>query len=511
MSEPALTSVAVTPSATETPDPRRWLILGIIAVAQLMIVLDSSIMNIALPSAAKDLGIASADLQWAITSYTLAFGGLLLLGGRIADYLGRKTTFVIGLVGFAFASGLGGAAATEGLLFAARALQGAFAALLAPAALALITVTFTEGRERAKAFGVFGAISGGGAAIGLLLGGVLTEYLNWRWCLFVNLPIALVTGALAVRYLRESKAPGDTKLDVPGAILASLGLATLVYGFTEAAKQEVGADGTLAAVGWTDPTVLGFLGFAVLCLVAFVVVETRVKNPLLPMRVALDRNRGGSYLVFFLVGAGLFSMFLFMTLYFQNVLGYTPLKAGFAFLPFSLGIIAMAGVVAQLLPRVGPKPLMLVGLALATTGMLLLLRTTPESSYATTVLPGIVVMSLGMAAVFIPASSTALVGVGKHDAGVASALLTTSQQVGGSLGLALLSTFSLSATATKLSDLTAGGADAAAQTTLATAQVAGFHVAYLGGAILLARGFLAALTLITAKKDDLPAESAVAA
>jgi EmrB/QacA subfamily drug resistance transporter len=511
VSEPALTSVVDAPSATETHDPRRWLILGIIAIAQLMIVLDSSIMNIALPSAAKDLDIASADLQWAITSYTLAFGGLLLLGGRIADYLGRKTTFIIGLVGFAFASGLGGAAANEALLFGARALQGAFAALLAPAALALITVTFTEGRERAKAFGVFGAISGGGAAIGLLLGGVLTEYLNWRWCLFVNLPIALVTGVLAIRYLRESNAPGDTKLDVPGAILASVGLATLVYGFTEAAKQEVGADGTMAAVGWTDPTVLGFLGFAVLCLVAFVVVETRVKNPLLPMRVALDRNRGGSYLVFFLVGAGLFSMFLFMTLYFQNVLGYTPLKAGFAFLPFSIGIIAMAGVVAQLLPRVGPKPLMLVGLALATTGMLLLLRTTPESSYATSVLPGIVVMSLGMAAVFIPASSTALVGVGKHDAGVASALLTTSQQVGGSLGLALLSTFSISATTSKLSDLVAGGADASAQATLATAQVAGFHVAYLGGAIMLALGFVAALTLITAKKDDLPADAAVAA
>jgi EmrB/QacA subfamily drug resistance transporter len=511
VSEPVLTSATDAPPEPVTHDPRRWLILGIIAIAQLMIVLDSSIMNIALPSAAKDLDIASADLQWAITSYTLAFGGLLLLGGRIADYLGRKTTFIIGLVGFAAASGLGGAAATEALLFGARALQGAFAALLAPAALALITVTFTEGRERAKAFGVFGAISGGGAAIGLLLGGVLTEYLNWRWCLFVNLPIALITGVFAIRYLRESKAPGDTKLDIPGAILASVGLATLVYGFTEAAKQEVGADGTMAAVGWTDPTVLGFLGFAVLCLVAFVVVETRVSNPLLPLRVALDRNRGGSYLVFLLVGAGLFSMFLFMTLYFQNVLDYTPLKAGFAFLPFSAGIILMAGVVAQLLPRVGPKPLMLVGLALATTGMLLLLRTTPESSYATTVLPGIVIMSLGMAAVFIPASSTALVGVGKHDAGVASALLTTSQQVGGSLGLALLSTFSISATADKLSDLAAGGADAAARSTLATAQVAGFHVAYLGGAILLAMGFVAALTLITAKKDDLPAEAAVAA
>ena len=492
--------------AAAAHDRRRWLILGVVAIAQLMLILDSAIMNIALPSAATDLGIPPQDISWAITAYTLAFGGLLLLGGRIADYIGRKRAFLIGLVGFAVASGLGGAAQSEALLFAARGLQGAFGALLAPASLAIITVTFTSGRDRARAFGVFGAISGGGAAIGLILGGILTEYLGWRWCLYVNLPIALIAVILGIRFVQESKAPGDRHLDVPGAVLSSLGLATLVYGFTEASKQQ--ADGT-GTVGWGDPVVVTLLAVATVLLVAFVIVETRVKNPLLPMRIVLDRNRGGAYIVFLMTGAGLFSMFLFMTLYLQNILGYTPLRAGFAFLPFSIGIILGAGVVSQILPRVGPRPLMLVGITMAIAGMLLLLRTTPDSSYVTTVLPAITIMSLGMAAVFIPASSTALVGVGKHDAGVASALLNTSQQVGGSLGLALLSTFAISATASKLTDLTGGGDPT--QGMLATAQVAGYHVAYLGGAALMFVALVAAAALISAKKDDLPTEAAVAA
>ncbi|HWJ86089.1 MAG TPA: MFS transporter, partial [Cellulomonas sp.] len=468
-------------------------------------------MTIALPSAAADLSISSENLQWGVTAYTLAFGGLLLLGGRVADYMGRKRAFIIGLVGFAVASAIGGAALNEAMLFGARALQGAFAALLAPAALSLITVTFTEGKERAKAFGVFGAISGGGAAIGLIAGGALTEYLDWRWCLFVNLPIALVTAIVAVPVLRESRAHGDTRFDIPGALLSIIGLVALVYGFTEAAKQTVGADGIPHALGWTDPKVVTLLAVAVLSLALFVLVEVKVKNPLLPMRILLNRNRGGSYLVFLLVGAGLFGMFLFLTLYFQNVLGYEPLHAGFAFLPFSLGIIIMAGVVAQLLPRVGPKPLMLIGLALAATGLLLLLRTTPTSSYFGSVFPALVIMSLGMAAVFIPASSTALVGVGGHDAGIASAVLNTSQQVGGSLGLALLNTFALTATADKIADLVGAGGDPASATVQATAQVAGFHVAYIGSAVMLILAFLVALTMISAKKDDLPTEGAIAA
>jgi EmrB/QacA subfamily drug resistance transporter len=514
VSEPVITTAsASTGAGAAVPDldPRRWRILGVIAITQLMIILDASIMNIALPSAAKALGMAPADRQWVVTAYTLAFGGLLLLGGRIADYTGRKRTLLIGLMGFALASALGGAAQNSAMLFGARALQGAFGALLAPAALAIITVTFTESHERAKAFGVFGAISGGGAAIGLLAGGVLTEYLSWRWCLWVNLPIAIVVLFLAIPIVRESKAGGDRRFDIPGAILSSVGLATLVYAFTEAAKQKTGANGLPHAVGWTDPLVLTLLAFAVVCLVSFVVLETRVKNPLLPLRVALDRNRGGSYLIFLLVGAGLFSMFLFMTFYLQSVLGYSPLKAGFAVLPFSGGIILMAGIVAQLLPRVGPKPLLIVGLIMASTGLLLLLRTTPTSSYVSAVLPGMIVMSVGLAMVFIPAASTALIGVQGHDAGVASALLNTSQQVGGSLGLALLNTFALTATATKLTDLIKGGADPTSPATQATAQVAGFHVAWAGAAIMLLVALVIAATVISAKKSDLPAQAMEAA
>jgi len=514
VSEP-VAAVAVTKPPVEAhheePDPRRWRILAIIAIAQLIIVLDSSIMNIALPDAAKDLKIQPANQQWVVTAYTLAFGGLLLLGGRVADYLGRKRAFVIGLIGFAVASAIGGFAPNQGMLYGARALQGAFAALLAPAALSLITVTFTEGKERARAFGVFGAISGGGAAVGLIAGGALTEYLDWRWCLLVNLPIALVTVAFAIPVLRESKAHGDTRFDIPGALLSIVGLVSLVYGFTEAAKQVTDPDGTVHTQGWTDPVVLAWLGAAVVALVAFVLVERKIANPLLPLRILLNRNRGASYLIFLLVGAGLFGMFLFMTFYLQNVLHYEPLKAGMAMLPFSAGIIVMAGVVAQLLPRVGPKPLMLVGLVFATTGLLLLLRTTPTSSYWGTVFPALLVMSLGMAAVFIPTSSTALIGVGGHDAGIASAVLNTSQQVGGSLGLALLNTFALTATTNKITDLVAGGSDATSPTVQATAQVAGFHVAWIGSASMLILALVVAITMITAKKDELPAEGAVAA
>jgi EmrB/QacA subfamily drug resistance transporter len=501
------TAPSSTPGST-TPDPRRWLALGVIAVAQLMIVLDASIVNIALPSAQEDLGISDADRQWVVTAYTLAFGGLLLLGGRIADFAGRKRMFIVGLIGFAAASALGGVASTAGLLFAARGLQGAFAALLAPAALSLISVTFTESKERATAFGVFGAISGGGAAIGLIVGGVLTEYASWRWCLGVNVPIALLAAAAAARVVRESKAEGNTKYDIPGAVLVTLGLTSLVYGFTEAAKLKDPGKST-EVLGWTDSSTLTFLGVAVVLLIAFVVWEGRTKHPLLPLRVALDRNRGGSYLVFLFVGAGLFAMFLFLTFYFQLTLGYSPLKSGFAFLPFSVGIILGAGVVAQLLPRIGPRPIMVPGLVSASIGMLLLTQVTADTSYWTHVLPAIVLMSLGMAAVFVPASSTALIGVGSHDAGVASALLNTSQQVGGSLGTALLNTLYAGAVTAYLTDNLRGGADPKA--VQADAFVHGYHVAFFWGAMLLIAALLAAIVLITAKKDDVPSEPGVGA
>ena len=440
MSEPPASS-SENPSDQDGPDPGRWWALAVLAAAQLMIILDASIVNIALPSAQEDLGISNADRQWMVTAYTLSFGALLLLGGRIADYTGRKRTFIIGLLGFAGASALGGLAPNQELLFAARALQGAFAALMAPAALSIVTVTFTEPKERAQAFGVFGALAGGGAAIGLIVGGVLTEYASWRWCLGVNVPVALIVAAAAVPLVRESKAHGDTRYDVPGLLLATVGLFSLVYGFTEAARAKHPDDPTSTEVqGWADPSTLTFLILAVVLLVAFVLWEQRARNPLLPLRVVLDRNRGGSFLVFLLVGAGLFAMFLFLTYYFQVNLGYTPLEAGFAFLPFSLGIILAAGVVAQLLPRVGPRALMLPGLTMAVVGMLLLTRIDQDSSYWALVFPAMVIMSVGLAGVFIPAASTSLVGVGSHDAGVASAVLNTSQQIGGSLGTALLNT-----------------------------------------------------------------------
>jgi EmrB/QacA subfamily drug resistance transporter len=473
--------------------------LLVIGIAQLMVILDATIVNIALPSAQRDLGITDADRQWIVTAYTLAFGGLLLLGGRIADYTGRKRTFLIGLLGFAGASALGGIASTATLLFAARALQGAFAALLAPAALSLITVTFTEPRERARAFGVFGAISGGGAAIGLILGGVLTEYASWRWCLGVNVPIAIGTALFAIPIVRESKAPGNTRYDVPGAVLVTLGLVSLVYGFTEAAKP---------TVGWTASSTVGFLTAAVVLLVAFVVWEAHTPNPLLPLRIALDRNRGGSYLVFLLVGAGLFAMFLFLTYYFQINLGYSPLRAGFAFLPFSGGIIVSAGVVSQLLPRVGPKPLMVTGLTMAVLGMFYLTQITQTSSYVTHVLPAELIMSLGMAGVFIPAASTALVGVGSHDAGVASALLNTTQQVGGSLGTALLNTLYASAVTAYLAENVRQPSDV--QRLQGDALIHGYHVAFFWGGMLLVAALIAAILLVNAKKDDVPREPALA-
>lgn len=503
------------------PDPRRWLALGVIATAQLMIVLDASIVNIALPSAQADLGISDADRQWVVTAYTLAFGGLLLLGGRIADYVGRKRIFVIGLVGFALASALGGFVGTEvlrdvvdlfgldpsaagaGMLYSARALQGAFAALMAPAALSLISVTFTEAKERAIAFSVFGALSGGGAAIGLIVGGVLTEYADWRWCLGVNVPIALATAFAAVPLVHESKAQGNTKYDIPGVVMATLGLVSLVYGFTEAARAKNPGRG-FEVQGWTDSSTVTFLGIGLALLVAFVIWELRASQPLLPLRVVLDRNRGGSNILFLFLGAGMFPMFLFVTYYMQLTLGYSPLKSGFAFLPFSVGMIITAGVVSQLLPKLGPRPILLTGILVGTAGMLWLTQISAEgSSYWTHVFPSMIIMSTGLAGVFIPASTTALLRIEEHDTGVGSAVLNTAQQVGGSLGIALLNTLFASSLTGYLTDhpsavTQAGPADAAF--------VHGYQTTFLWSAILFLGCLAAIVFLINARKEDVPAE-----
>jgi EmrB/QacA subfamily drug resistance transporter len=472
-------------------DPLRWRALFVIAIAQLMIVLDASIVNLALPSAKLALGIADADQQWVVTAYALAFGGLLLLGGRIADYIGRKRAFIIGLLGFAGASALGGIASTAFLLFAARGLQGAFAALLAPAALSLITVTFHEPKERARAFGVYGAIAGGGAAIGLLLGGVLTEYFSWRWCLLVNVPIAIVAVLLAVPFVRESRADGAAKYDVLGAITVSVGLVALVYGFTKAAPHSF-----TESAHWTEPATLAWFGLAALMLVSFFVVETRVPNPLVPMRILLDRNRGASYLVSLIVGIGLFAMFLFLGLYLQVVKGYSPIVAGFAFLPFSVGIVLGAGIASQLLPRVGPKPLMVPGLIAGAAGLAWLSRLEYSSSYVTHVLPAMLLISLGMAFNFIPVSTTALHGIGKADAGVGSALLNTSQQVGGAVGTALLNTVAVAATTAYIA---ANGVAGAAG--INPALTAGYSRAFLIGSGFLLVAATVAFFMFTIGKD----------
>ena len=468
-------------------DPTRWRTLFVVAISQLMIVLDSSIMNIAIPSAKIDLGITDANQQWVITAYTLAFGSLLLLGGRIGDYMGRKKIFLIGLVGFAAASALGGIASTQGLLFASRALQGVFAALLAPAALAIISVTFTVPTERAKAFGVIGAISGGGAAIGLILGGTLTEYASWRWCLGVNTPIAIVAALLAIKFVHESKAQGDNTYDIPGVVTATAGLFSLTYGFNEAATK-----------GWSSTTTISFLVAAAVLLIIFVAIEAKVANPLMPLRVVTERNRGGSYLGSLVVGAGLFSMFLFLGLYLQVILGYSPLKSGFAFLPFTAGIIVFAGIASQLLPKFGPRALMVPGLIAAGIGLLLMTRITPETSYATHVLPSLLIMSSGMALVFIPLTSTSLHAVSSHDTGVASAMLNTSQQVGGSLGTALLNTIAATASASYATANVALG-----ERLQPFAMTHGFVVAFRWSAVLLFVGAIVLYFFINVGKDSL--------
>ena len=450
-----------------------------------MVVLDSSIVNIAIPSAKLDLGITDANQQWVITAYTLAFGSLLLLGGRIGDFMGRKKIFLIGLIGFAAASALGGIASNQGLLFTARALQGVFAALLAPAALAIISVTFTVPKERAKAFGVIGAISGGGAAIGLIVGGTLTEFFSWRWCLGVNVPIAVIACVLATRFVHESKAEGEHTYDIPGVITATAGLFALTYGFNQAATS-----------GWSDQHTLGFLGAALILLLIFIKIESKVANPLMPLRVITERNRGGSYLGSLVVGAGLFSMFLFLGLYLQVILGYSPLKSGFAFLPFTAGIIIFAGIASQLLPKFGPKPLMIPGLTAASIGLLYLSNITPDTSYLTHVLPALLVMSSGMALVFIPLTTTSLHGVSNQDTGVASAMVNTSQQIGGSLGTALLNTIAATATTTYITANASLG-----ERLQPFAMTHGFTVAFKFSAALLFTGAIVLFFFINIGKD----------
>lgn len=424
------------PETASSVDPRRWKALIFIALAQLMVVLDATIVNIALPSAQDALDISDGNKQWVITAYALAFGGLLLFGGRLADLWGRKQTFVVGLVGFAAASALGGAALNSPMLLGARALQGVFGALLAPSALSLLAVTFTDAKERAKAFGIFGAIAGGGGAVGLILGGVLTEYMNWRWTFFVNIPFAVIAAAGAIAVIREpAESRNPAKLDIPGVLLATLGLVSLVYGFTRAESD-----------GWTAGLTIGLFVAAVVLLAAFAVVESRVKAPLLPLRVITDRNRGGVYLALGLAIIGMFGLFLFLTYYMQVVKGYSPVKSGLSFLPMIVGMIAGSTQIGtRLMTRVPARVLMGPGFLVAAVGMLMLTQIDLDTSYPLLILPAFLLLGLGMGTAFMPAMSLSTHGIQPRDAGVASAMVNTSQQVGGAIGTALLNTIATSA------------------------------------------------------------------
>jgi EmrB/QacA subfamily drug resistance transporter len=471
--------------ASAVGDPKRFRALAVIAVAQLMVVLDASVVIIALPSAQRALHISAANRQWMLTAYTLSFAGLLLLGGRIADYFGRKRMFVVSLVGFAGASALGGLAQNAAMLFSARALQGAFAAVMAPAALSLLTVAFTEPKERARAFGVYGAIAGGGAAIGLILGGFLTEFASWRWTLLINVPIAIAAAVAATRVVTESRSPANHGYDLPGAATVTGGLLALVYGFTKA-----GTD------GWTSSVTLTLFGAAAVLLVAFVLIELRATHPLLPMRVVLDRNRGGSFLASLLVGTAMLGTFLSLTYYFQGTLHYSALKSGFAFVPFSVGIITGATSASRLLPRFGPRVVMGGGLLMATAGLFLFSTIDVHSAYVSTVLPAEVIVSLGMGMAFVTMSSTALIGVHPEDAGVASALVNATQQTGGTMGAALINTIATTATASYVAS------HGESPTSLAAGAIHGYTSAFTFSAVVLGAAAVAVFALVRRTRPD---------
>ncbi len=458
---------------------RKNRILAFLALAQLMVVLDATIVNIALPSAQADLGFGDDDRQWVITAYALAFGSLLLLGGRLADYFGRKRTLIAGLIGFAGASALGGLAPNFEVLVGARALQGMFGALLAPSALSTLTTTFTGKSERARAFGVYGAIAGAGGAVGLLLGGFLTEYLDWRWTMFVNVAFAIPAAAglasLLVNESRETK----PRMDFPGAITASIGLFAIVFGFSRAESE-----------GWTAVITLLSLSVGTLLLVLFVMVERRSAAPLLPLRVLADRNRAGSYLAVGVAGASMFGVFLFLTYYLQQTQGMSPVETGLAFLPMIAFLMVGSAVSStRLMPKFGPRPLVPTGMVLAATGMVLLTGVGVDSSYAGSVLPGLCFVGIGFGLVIAPSMASATLGVAASDSGVASAMVNTSQQVGGSIGTALLSTISASAVTSFVSGKVPGP-ELAAQ-----AAVHGYTTAFWVSAGLLVAG--AVITAIT--------------
>jgi EmrB/QacA subfamily drug resistance transporter len=487
--------------ATDPHHSKRWWILAILGIAQLMVVLDATVVNIALPHAQADLGFSNGDRQWVVTAYSLAFGSLLLLGGRLADVFGRKRLFLTGVIGFAAASALGGAAVDFPMLVVARAVQGGFGALLAPAALSLLTTTFTHPAERGRAFGIYGGIAGAGASIGLLLGGVLTEYLDWRWTMYVNVIFAVVATIGGLVLLAAHTSEKRDRIDRTGTLLACASMFSIVYGFAHAATKS-------GTAGWTDPQTIGFLVAGVVLLVAFIVLERRVRTPLLPLRVVTDRNRGGAYAAMFLASVGMFGVFLFVTYYLESTLGYSPIKTGLAFLPLTGAVMVTAGLGnTVLISRVSPRILVPVGLLAAAVGMALMTRIGLTSSYASTVLPALLLVAVGLGLVFAPSFSLGTLGVSGADAGVASATINVAQQIGGSIGTALLNTIATSAAAAFVASHARG---APTRSVVAQAAVHSYIVAFWVGAGIFVVAAVAVGAILRSGVPDLGANEDMA-
>jgi EmrB/QacA subfamily drug resistance transporter len=467
--------------------------LAVIAAAQLMVVLDATIVNIALPSIHADLRFSATGLSWVLNAYTLVFGGLLLLGGRTGDLFGRRRMFIIGVSVFAAASLAGGFAQDKGFLLAMRALQGVGGAIASPTALSLVTSTFAQGPARNRAFGVYAAVSGAGAALGLILGGVLTDLLSWRWVFFVNAPIGLGLAIAAPYVIAETERRKSAQLDVPGALTTTGGMAALVYGFIHAATY-----------GWGSITTIVSFAVAVVLLAAFIVIESRTAKPIMPLRLFRNRARVGSYLVMLIMGAGVFAMFYFLTQFVQQVLGYSPLKAGFAFLPISAVIVVMAQIASRVIARIGPQPMIVSGTISAGFGLLYLSSLSADSSYVGHVLPAIALIGMGMGFIFVPVTLTAVAGVAPEDSGIASAMLNVGQQVGGTLGLSALVTVFNTA---RRHEIAAQTGHLPAPLLAQQGFVHGADMAFRAGAIFALVGLVAALVLIRVRAGESPSST----
>ncbi len=485
------------------------LALIVICTAQLMVVLDATIVNIALPSIQDDLGFSQANLQWVLTAYTLAFGGFLLLGGRAGDILGRRRVFIFGILLFTLGSLGGGFAWSEMSLLVFRAIQGLGAAIAAPTALSLIATEFPEGKERNRAMGVYAAMSGAGAAVGLILGGILTEF-DWRWVMFVNVPIGIFIALVAPRALTETERHTG-KFDLPGAIAATTGLAMLVYGLTRVAtdvgKNAAAGIADPAQEAWTDGTNIAIIVTSLIILAVFVVLEARSPHALMPLRIFENRNRAGAYGIMLIIGAAMFGMFFYLTQFVQVVLGYSPIKAGFAFLPVSICIIISAGTASQLITRFGAKPFALIGTAMTAIGMMWLAQIQPDSTYLGGLLGPMVVFALGLGFTFMPLTLAAVSQIDESDAGIASGVLNTTQQIGGSIGLAALTTVSVTVFATQFADFVKGGGTppapgAGLPPELVTAQVDGWTAAFQVSAWLAVVAFIITIFANKVTKEE---------